>query len=157
MKVRPHPHPPFLPKVMRPKDQFALFIQNFVLTVFVWSLYYCMTALHCIPPDIQTRSLTKSKFCCCCCCVFVRQNCLMMYPGQDKFIINWTLTPCQHHSIVSGSGHKNNNCHAHTNHSSGAVWESRWPSWAVRPNKPSGFRGHKAILNHALALVSACP
>ena len=70
-------------------------------------------------------------------------------------------------------------------HSSGAVWESRWPSWAahsehrfpapaswrkyvvnhclefaswaVRPNEPSGFRGRKAILNHALALVSACP
>ena len=34
---------------------------------------------------------------------------------------------------------------------------SRWPSWAVRPNEPSGFHGHKAILNHASALVSACP
>ena len=33
--------------------------------------------------------------------------------------------------------------------------ESRWPSWAVRPYKPSGFRGRKAILNHASALVSA--
>ena len=43
------------------------------------------------------------------------------------------------------------------NHNSGAVWESRWPSWAVRPNEPSGFRGHKATLNHASALVSACP
>ena len=43
------------------------------------------------------------------------------------------------------------------NHSSGAVWESRWPSWAVRPNAPSGFRGRKAILNHASALVTACP
>ena len=42
-------------------------------------------------------------------------------------------------------------------HSSGAVWESRWPSWAVRLNEPSGFRGRKAILNHAHALVSACP
>ena len=42
-------------------------------------------------------------------------------------------------------------------HSSGAVWESRWPSWAVRPNEPSGFRGRKAILSHASALVSACP
>ena len=40
-------------------------------------------------------------------------------------------------------------------HSSGAV--SRWPSWAVRPNEPSGFRGRKAILNHASALVTACP
>ena len=34
-------------------------------------------------------------------------------------------------------------------HSSGAVRESRRPSWAVRPNEPSGFRGRKAILNHA--------
>ena len=42
-------------------------------------------------------------------------------------------------------------------HSSGAVWESRWPSWPVRPNEPSGFRGRKAILNHASALVTACP
>ena len=41
--------------------------------------------------------------------------------------------------------------------SSGAVWESRWPSWAVCPNKPSGFHGHKATLNHASALVTACP
>ena len=30
-------------------------------------------------------------------------------------------------------------------------------SWAVRPNEPSGFRGCKAILNHASASVSACP
>ena len=30
-------------------------------------------------------------------------------------------------------------------------------SRAVRPNKPYGFRGRKAILNHASALVSACP
>jgi len=42
-------------------------------------------------------------------------------------------------------------------HSSGAVWEWRWASWAVRPNELSGFRGSKAILNHASALVSACP
>ena len=41
--------------------------------------------------------------------------------------------------------------------SSGAVWESRWPSWAVRLNEPSGFRGRKPILNHASALVWACP
>ena len=38
-------------------------------------------------------------------------------------------------------------------HRSGAVWESRWTSWAVRPNEPSGFRGRKAILNHASAAV----
>ena len=42
-------------------------------------------------------------------------------------------------------------------HSSGAVWESRWPSWAVRPNEPSGFRGRKELLNCASALVTTCP
>ena len=31
------------------------------------------------------------------------------------------------------------------------------PGRAVRPNEPSGFRGRKAILNRASALVSACP
>ena len=41
--------------------------------------------------------------------------------------------------------------------SSGAVWKSRWSSWAFRPNEPYGFRGCKAMLNHAHALVSACP
>ena len=45
----------------------------------------------------------------------------------------------------------------HTHHSSGAVWEPRWPSWAFRPNEPSGFRGRKDLLNHASALVTACP
>ena len=48
-------------------------------------------------------------------------------------------------------------CALGVQHSSGDVCESRWPSWAVRPNEPSGFRGRKAILNHASALVSACP
>ena len=41
--------------------------------------------------------------------------------------------------------------------SSGAVWESRWTSWAVRPNEPSGFRGRKELLNRASALVTTCP
>ena len=30
-------------------------------------------------------------------------------------------------------------------HSSGAVWESRWQSWAVCPNQPYGFCGRKVI------------
>ena len=42
-------------------------------------------------------------------------------------------------------------------HSSGAVWESRWTSWAVRPNEPSGFRGRKELLNRVSALVTTCP
>ena len=42
-------------------------------------------------------------------------------------------------------------------HSSGAVGESRWTSWAVRPNEPSGFRGRKDLLNRASALVTTCP
>ena len=40
--------------------------------------------------------------------------------------------------------------------SSGAVGGSMWPSWAVRPDEPYGFRGRKAILNHVHAFVSAC-
>ena len=32
--------------------------------------------------------------------------------------------------------------------SSGAVWKSRWPSWAPVPNKPYGFCGRKATLNN---------
>ena len=42
-------------------------------------------------------------------------------------------------------------------HSSGAVWELRWTSWAVRPNEPFGFCGRKDLLNHASALVTTCP
>ena len=38
-----------------------------------------------------------------------------------------------------------------------AVWKSRWPSWAPRPNEPFGFCGRKAALNYAYALVSVCP
>ena len=41
--------------------------------------------------------------------------------------------------------------------SSGGVWKSRWPSWAPRPNEPYVFCGRKATLNHAHALVTACP
>ena len=44
-----------------------------------------------------------------------------------------------------------------TPQSSGAVWKSRWPSWAFRPNEPYGFCGRKATLNHTSALVTVCP
>ena len=39
--------------------------------------------------------------------------------------------------------------------SSGAVWKSKWPSWAPRPNEPYGFCGRKATLNHAVDTI--CP
>ena len=32
------------------------------------------------------------------------------------------------------------------------IVQELWPSWAVRPNEPYGFRGRKAVLNHASAL-----
>ena len=41
--------------------------------------------------------------------------------------------------------------------SSGAVWKSRWPSWAFHPHEPYRFCGHKATLNHASASVAICP
>ena len=31
---------------------------------------------------------------------------------------------------------------------------SRWPSWAVRPNEPSGFRGRKAIIIEPCSRIS---
>ena len=40
--------------------------------------------------------------------------------------------------------------------SSGAVWKSRWPSWAFRPNEPYGVCGRKATLNPVSALVTVC-
>ena len=55
------------------------------------------------------------------------------------------------------SEYKRGNEISSKNHSSGAVWESRWTSWAVRPNEPSGFRGRKDLLNRASALVTTCP
>ena len=47
--------------------------------------------------------------------------------------------------------------HLGLRHNSGAVLESRWTSWPVRPNEPSGFRGRKELLNRASALVTTCP
>ena len=35
---------------------------------------------------------------------------------------------------------------------SGAVWKSRWPSWAFRPNKPYGFCGRKATIKPCLGI-----
>ena len=35
--------------------------------------------------------------------------------------------------------------------------ESKWTSWAVRPNEHSGFRGRKDLLNRASALATTCP
>ena len=39
----------------------------------------------------------------------------------------------------------------------GSIVQELCESRGGRPNEPSGFRGRKAILNHASALVSACP
>ena len=61
---------------------------------------------------------------------------------------NWTVLYCSFEISVPF----NRLCH-----SSGAVWESRWTSWAVRPNEPSGFRGRKDLLHRASALVTTCP
>ena len=46
-------------------------------------------------------------------------------------------------------------------HSSGAVWESRWTSWAVRPNGPRSLRsfsgGFRGRAFHSLAPFPLCP
>ena len=57
--------------------------------------------------------------------------------------------------------HLNNNYmvkrRCRTPQSSGAVWKSRWPSRAFRPNEPYGFCRRKATLNRASGLVTVCP
>ena len=39
---------------------------------------------------------------------------------------------------------------------SGAVWKSRWPSWAPVPNKPYGLCGRKATLNQPMSYSFQC-
>ena len=63
---------------------------------------------------------------------------------------------CQRLAGAARCGIKDSACPVSV-HSSGAVWESRWTSWAVRPNEPSGFRGRKDLLHRASALVTTCP
>ena len=67
---------------------------------------------------------------------------------------------------TSADGHSRNSMQEFTikpphvlrhHQSSGAESKSLWPFWAVLPNEPYGFRGRKAILNHAHALVTVCP
>ena len=64
-----------------------------------------------------------------------------LWPSQPTFTFKWQdqrARRCAHEPIYV------NYVFAEVlYHSSGAVWESRWPSWAVRPNEPSGFRGRK--------------
>ena len=79
------------------------------------------------------------------------------YSQTIKFLYSVFRIPCQ-----STEDYENTKTTSHVSpsyqvHSSGAVWESRWTSWAVRPNEPSGFRGRKELLNRALALVTTCP
>ena len=73
-------------------------------------------------------------------------------PGRPPRLSHssWTRTVYSYISYITL-------CGLFGRHSSGAVWESRWPSWAVRPNEPSGFRGRKELLNRASALVTTCP
>jgi len=66
---------------------------------------------------------------------------------------HWTI-PAQGHTHTKD--YKYTCIFTHT-HSSGAVWESRWTSWAVRSNEHSGFRGRKDLSNRASALVTTCP
>ena len=60
---------------------------------------------------------------------------------------------------MSRYSYKNKNLRARVNHSSGAVWESRWTSWAVRPNEPSGLlvsvdvKNYWTVLRHWSQLV----
>ena len=74
---------------------------------------------------------------------------------------SWGLKPwsylCNNLQVTYGYRYKTDLSLKSFVHSSGAVWESRWTFWAVRPNEPSGFRGRKDLLNRASALVTTCP
>ena len=80
-----------------------------------------------------------------------------VFPVKERVMPAPSLISVWHPGIIKDGVVCRDSSWNYSSHSSGAVWESRWPSWAVRPNEPSGFRGRKAILNHASALVSACP
>ena len=70
---------------------------------------------------------------------------------------NWEREKSGHHPVWAKQQKPNEQQQQQQIHSSVAVWESRWPSWAVRPNEPSGFTGRKELLNRASALVTTCP
>ena len=116
-------------------------------------LRYVLGLFTCIVTDILCWAFRTSGF--------LFRVLLCLSDGSSLLVCCWgcvfvlfvSLPPPPRLSQRHKSGHHHHLCF----HSSGAVWESRWPSWAVRPNEPSGFCGRKAILNHASALVSACP
>ena len=152
----------------------SLYPMNAMLLPFIFSVDCSVTSLYfftCISIKIHNYvypvGVCASVHACMHACVCVwydflwyggRGNGLLcLYCEQAKLIwqrntqwMQWWL--CHYCSL----GYSQNTAQIHL-HISGSVWESRWPSWAVCPNKPSGFRGRKAILNHVLALVSACP
>ena len=70
------------------------------------------------------------------------------------FVSEWTdewIRPLNHHVIFTSFTSVNQSVHSHYKsitsfciaQSSGATWESRWPSWAPRPNEPYGFCGRR--------------
>ena len=95
----------------------------------------------CLWKNQQTRELTGAR--------------KTSHEHNNKRSESPSLTPVWHASKYKVR--KLQQRHVLNRHSSGAVWESRWPSWAVRPNEPSGFRGCKELLNRASALVTTCP
>ena len=71
----------------------------------------------------------------------LRCVCLKVYPFDSTSVVVFSSGPFY---LVNS---KLDACSVYQ--SSGAVWKSRWPSWAVHPKEPYGFCGRKATLNHA--------
>ena len=67
-------------------------------------------------------------------------------------LINIILQKSRHNKFYSHyTKLLNVRCRGQICQSSGAVWKSRWLSWAACPNEPYSFCGRKATLNHAMS------
>ena len=98
--------------------------------------------------DLQQSLYDVSGWCC--------KNRMALNPTKTKCML--MATRQKHHRKKKKSSFKSKvRDHANRAQSSGAVWKSRWPSWAPVPNKPYGFCGRKATLNNNRASFKTSP
>ena len=116
-------------------------------------IFVCWVCTHI--KSLSWHCLLESRFTC-----FKPFSGMVIYLSHDFIILDprpFETKSLQANvsTVYSGTPGKGPPCRKATR--SGAVWESRWMSWAVCPNEPSGFHGRKDLLNRASALVTTCP